>query len=178
MSPASPIGVYVHIPFCDRKCPYCDFYSAPGNDKKYDEYTEAVIGRIYQLGSSLGRRGDTLYFGGGTPSLLGAGRISKLTKAAKDAFGGFSEITAEVNPTRRGLDFIGLSEAGINRISVGLQSSEEKELAVLGRTHTAEDALRCIKEAKSAGIDNVSVDIMLAVPGQTNDSLKKASTSA
>ena len=175
MSTAKPLGVYVHVPFCEKKCPYCDFYSAPGNEKKYNDYTGAVVSRIRSLGEKLGRRGDTLYFGGGTPSLLGEQRLCEMISAAKDAFGNnFSEITIEVNPTRLAPDFTVLKSAGVNRISVGLQSADENELRALGRMHTCEDALRCIAQAHDAGIDNVSADLMLAVPHQTTETLRRS----
>lgn len=171
----TPVGVYVHIPFCERKCPYCDFYSSRGDEEKYDKYTEAAAQRIRKYGAAISRDADTLYFGGGTPSLLGAERLSALIKAAGEAFGGgFAEVTVEVNPSREDLDFERLREAGANRISIGLQSADEGELAVLGRTHRTAEAKRCIDRARAAGFDNISLDLMIALPGQTEESLRRS----
>ncbi len=171
----TPIGVYVHVPFCEKKCPYCDFYSSPGNEKKYDEYTSAAGEMIAYCGKTLDRTADTLYFGGGTPSLLGAERLGKLIKASEAAFGGsFREVTVEVNPSREDFDFAALRRAGADRISIGLQSANEDELKLLGRTHGAYEAKKCIVSARKAGFENISLDLMIALPGQTGESLRRS----
>ncbi|MCI9273885.1 MAG: radical SAM family heme chaperone HemW [Clostridiales bacterium] len=171
------IGLYIHVPFCDAKCPYCDFYSLPADFARMDAYVERVCGELARWGG----RGqalsvDTLYFGGGTPSLLGERRLARLVEAAGRSFSFCSpEITVEINPTRgKGLDFSQLRRCGINRLSIGLQSSDPKELNRLGRRHSAQDAAKAVEKARQAGFDNLSLDLMLAVPGQTAQSLEES----
>lgn len=167
------IGLYVHIPFCAGKCPYCDFYSFVGNELKYDLYTKNTEEKILQWGRKLKRNADTLYFGGGTPSILGAERLVHLLQTANSVFGdNISEITAEVNPEKKDFDFEFLRKGGFNRISIGLQSANDNELSALGRLHDSNTAKLCIEKAKSAGFENISLDLMIAVPYQTYDSLK------
>ena len=170
------IGLYFHIPFCTEKCPYCDFFSLRGTDTMMDEYTNCIISRINSESEHSGRKADSLYFGGGTPSLLGGARIARMTEAARRSFGlENAEITAEANPGRElGEFFRVFAAAGGNRISIGMQSAEEKELRGLGRKHTAKDAERAVKEARAAGIGSVSLDLMLATPGQTQESLARS----
>lgn len=168
-----PLGLYLHVPFCDGKCPYCDFYSLRGDEGQMDAYVEVACRELARWGRALSRPADTLYFGGGTPSLLGEARLIRLVEAARRAFGLQNvEITVEVNPTRgKGLDFSALRDCGINRLSIGLQSADEGELAALGRRHSAADARAAVRAAQRAGFDNLSLDLMLAVPGQTEGSL-------
>ncbi|HCR44464.1 MAG TPA: coproporphyrinogen III oxidase [Ruminococcaceae bacterium] len=168
------LGLYVHVPFCDGKCPYCDFYSLRGTDELMDAYTEAVISCLRHWAGVLGGRGaDTMYFGGGTPNLIGAGRLIKILSAARELFGlENAEITAEVNPGGDLYPFFReIKAAGVNRLSVGLQSANDGELLLLGRRHTAEQAFKAFADAKRAGFDNISADLMLAVQGQTEESL-------
>ncbi len=170
---AAPIGMYIHVPFCSSKCPYCDFFSMCATESTMDEYTKCIISKIYSESERIGRKADTLYFGGGTPSLLGGERIAQITEAARKAFGlENAEITVEANPGG-GLSafFREIAAAGVNRVSFGLQSAEEEELRLLGRKHTAEDAARAVEDARRAGIENISLDLMLAVQGQTEKSL-------
>ena len=173
---AGPIGLYVHVPFCGGKCPYCDFYSLRGTPAMMDEYTRRAEETITETGAKLGRGADTLYFGGGTPSLLGAARLSRLISAARQAFGlRNAEVTVEVNPDGDLGDFFReLKAAGANRVSIGLQSADAEELRLLGRRHTAADAARAVREAQDAGFDNISLDLMLAVQGQTEASLTRS----
>ncbi|MBQ8869446.1 MAG: radical SAM family heme chaperone HemW [Oscillospiraceae bacterium] len=164
-------GIYIHIPYCIKKCPYCDFYSVIYDDCSASEYTDAVISVIQ---SYKGRRADTLYFGGGTPNLMGAERIGKMISAAKACFGlsADAEITLEANPeSLRRQDISAFKKAGVNRLSMGLQSANENELSSLGRRHTNEDVVYCVREAKKAGIDNISLDLMLGTQGQSKASL-------
>ncbi|MGN0660104.1 MAG: radical SAM family heme chaperone HemW [Oscillospiraceae bacterium] len=163
------IGVYIHVPFCIRKCPYCDFYSLPFNDDTAAAYTAAVLRNIKAYAGKF--EADTLYFGGGTPSLLG-GRLVKIVSAAKEAFGlENAEITLEANPkTVDSRLLCELSEGGFNRISFGVQSLSPKELAALGRIHTADEALGQIALARRCGFENISADLMLATPYQTEKS--------
>lgn len=168
-----PIGLYIHIPFCESKCPYCDFYSKRGSDSQMDSYVDAVVRSIREWGTKLRREADTLYFGGGTPSLLGAERLLKMVSAAKESFGlAYAEITVEVNPQAcSGSFFNKLCSGGVNRLSIGLQSAHDDELKLLGRRHTAAQALGSVRAAQDAGFANISLDLMLAIQGQTEQSL-------
>ncbi|MCH4238850.1 MAG: radical SAM family heme chaperone HemW [Oscillospiraceae bacterium] len=173
----TPIGLYIHVPFCDGKCPYCDFFSMRGTEEIMDEYTNSIIYHIKQYKKEYPwLQADTLYFGGGTPSLLGSARLCKILDAAGQAFGlKNAEITIEANPDRNLKKFFReVKQAGANRISLGLQSADRQELHLLGRKHTAQDAARAVEDAHTAGIDNVSLDLMLAVPGQTPESLRNS----
>lgn len=178
ISPAgNPIGLYLHIPFCDGKCPYCDFYSLPTDDGAMDAYCQRLTKEIFAWGEKNPCGIDTLYFGGGTPGLLGASRLVRLTEAAKKAFSVApgAEITVEINPCSAGsLDFSALRQAGANRISIGLQSALDAELEFLGRRHTSRQAWDTVLAAQKAGFDNVSLDLMLGLEGQTTDSIEKS----
>lgn len=170
------IGLYIHIPFCKSKCPYCDFFSVKVNEEEMNKYTDSVIENIkkYRNDDILV---DTIYFGGGTPSVLGTERLSKILTAiysvlnvAKDI-----EVTLEMNPTSRNLiDLKILKENGVNRLSVGMQSAVESEMKLLGRTHSLSDVENTVAYAKKCGIDNISLDLIIGVPTQTKESLKKS----
>ncbi len=160
-----PIGLYVHVPFCKRKCVYCDFYSS-SDLTPVAEYVKAVIRNI----KSEGRVYDTVYFGGGTPSLLTAEQIYDILSSADITEG--AEISMECNPESVTLTYLReLKSAGINRLSFGIQSLDDNELKGLGRLHNAEKAERAIVSAEKAGFENVSADLMLAVSGQSQKSL-------
>ncbi len=170
------IGLYIHVPFCKSKCPYCDFYSVSAIEEIKDKYTFAVIDELKSKSMKLNKIADTLYFGGGTPTLLGAKRLSQITKAAVKYFNipNGSEITVEMNPFLGGnFDFETLLNSGVNRLSVGMQSADDYELSLLGRTHTVNDTFKTIKNAKNAGFENISVDMMIGIRGQTENSIKK-----
>lgn len=170
------IGLYVHIPFCGQKCPYCDFYSAVPAKHTLDIYTDVLERQLYAF-SGKNISADTLYFGGGTPNLLGGERLSRLIDAAKAGFSlpEDSEITVEANPsTTTGAFLDTIRKSGANRLSLGLQSAEERELRFLGRRHTPEQCAKVIRDARSAGFSHISLDLMLAVPGQTKDSLHRS----
>lgn len=172
------IGVYIHVPFCNEKCPYCDFYSLTRSFDRMDAYTQAVIRTIHSY-TPHGLLADTLYFGGGTPSLLGAKRLGEIVAAARETFGlEQAEITVEVNPTAQEawLErlFEGLFAAGVNRLSFGLQSANLSELQALGRRHTPEQAWNAVKTAQRIGFSNLSLDLMLAIPYQTKESLLRS----
>lgn len=168
------IGVYVHVPFCEGKCPYCDFYSVAPTEKLKNEYTSAVISDI---GKYKGRKiqADTLYLGGGTPILLGAENISRIIRTAKDVFGlENAEITIESNPSfalREELEQ--LAQSGINRLSLGMQSAVEKELKSLGRRHSPSAVKNTVETAKKSGISNISVDWMIGTENQTAETLRQ-----
>lgn len=170
------LGIYVHVPFCVSKCAYCDFYSLKYSDSLADKYGERIISEIDRWGRALGcPPADTLYFGGGTPSLLNSDIIKTIIDKSKELFSlEDAEITLEANPADR-LDeyLLKVSEAGVNRLSLGLQSAVEQELKLLSRRHTACDVTSTVNAAKKAGINNISLDIMLGIPGQTKESLKK-----
>lgn len=173
------LSVYIHIPFCKSKCPYCDFYSAcPKEENALEVYTKAVCARLFSYGEKYGHRAvGTVYFGGGTPSVLGAERLCTILNAVKAAFDvrAGAEITAECNPADVDRTFFEtLKQGGFNRISMGMQSANADELKLLGRRHTAQDVKNAMRAAREAGIDNVSVDLMLALPGSSCEKLKKS----
>lgn len=164
-------GLYIHIPFCVSKCPYCDFYSV-----KYDKaLAEQYVSRLTEeFKKRRGAEFDTVYFGGGTPSVLEPEMICRIIKEAKSNFviDSGAEITVECNPSKElKEDFRQYAESGVNRISLGMQSAVDKERFALGRRAGAADVKRTIEEAKSAGISNISLDVMLGTPKQTIDSL-------
>ena len=172
----TPLGIYVHVPFCASKCPYCDFYSLRQGEDAWEAYTNCIIERI----KSYQERAlpvDTVYFGGGTPGLIGAGRIGRILDAVRESFRvqPGAEVTVETNPGVGDESlFPGLAAAGVTRISLGLQSANADELRQLGRIHTAEQAARAVELAHRAGIGNVSLDLMIATPGQTEESLVRS----
>lgn len=169
-----PLGLYLHVPFCKRKCAYCDFYSSFATEELLDKYTESLINAIKQWGGNICRPTDTIYLGGGTPSLLGK-RLGAVIGAVKTAFNVApnAEITLEINPSGDSEETLAYAlKAGVNRLSVGVQSGNDGELALLGRTHTAKDAEKTIAEAKALGFKNISVDLMLGLPRSDTDTLK------
>lgn len=168
-------GLYIHIPFCRSRCPYCDFYSLRLDETAADAYTDALIRRIPALISRYSITADTVYIGGGTPSALGAERLGRIIGAVKKFSSPGCETTVECNPfdaAKKGLDFALLKESGVNRISMGMQSANDGERRTLGRLSGRDDVSSAVKRAQDAGIDNISLDLMLAVPGQTADSLR------
>ncbi len=171
-----PLGLYIHVPFCDGKCPYCDFYSLRGSEELMNQYTNSVAQHIKYYAKELNRRADTLYFGGGTPNLLGGERLALLIAQAKEDFAiKNAEITLEVNPTEDLSGFLkAVRAAGANRLSIGLQSANEDELKLLGRRHTALQAAKAVHDAQNAGFDNISLDLMLAIQNQTKESLLRS----
>ena len=174
-------GVYVHIPFCVHKCNYCDFLSFPGTGDAHMEYTKAVLQEIEGLDEDK-RQVASLFFGGGTPSAIDSSLIVSIVEALKNKFS-FSkdaEITIECNPgtltNEKASDYI---RCGINRISFGLQSTDNKVLKMLGRIHTYEDFIQSLDIARRAGFTNISADIMSALPGQSvNDYVNTLNTVA
>ena len=164
-----PRGLYIHVPFCASKCAYCDFYSGVSSEKTLDEYLSALMREAEKLPKE---NLSTLYLGGGTPSLLGAERIYRLVSFLRERFGNFSEATLEANPADELFEIFSASfSAGINRVSLGAQSGNERELELLDRRHSAGQIASAVLAAKRAGIDNISLDIMLGIPEQTEESL-------
>ncbi len=159
-------GLYIHIPFCKRKCPYCDFYSVEKIGSTED-HTAAVIRNIKEKNISA----DTIYIGGGTPSLMTAEQIYGILSAVSDISDN-AEITMECNPCTVNEKYLSeLLSAGVNRLSFGVQSLSDKELTALGRLHNSETAINAIKSAYNAGFRNISADIMLATAYQTEITL-------
>lgn len=172
----NPIGLYLHIPFCDGKCAYCNFFSRCANENLLSEYTDCLIESIRNWGKKLNRTIDTVYFGGGTPSLLGHERLITILSCIKESFqlSKNPEITVEVNPSSTDvIDFTALHQAGFNRLSIGLQSADDNELHVLSRRHSLADAQRTVMRAQNAGFNNISLDVMLAIPHQKKISLDR-----
>jgi oxygen-independent coproporphyrinogen-3 oxidase len=170
------IGIYVHVPFCVRKCRYCDFYSIPGGEETWDRYCVLLPDELDLLIRSfpdLAReRADTVYFGGGTPSLLGAGRLHRLLEEIRRRIplANGAEVTLEANPGAiRGGDFARLLDSGFNRLSLGVQSFRPSALSALGRVHTAEAALDAFRSARESGFPSVGIDLVFGIPGQTEE---------
>lgn len=175
------LGLYIHIPFCLSKCLYCDFCSFPGNGTDTVEaYTDELCRRIAAYaGRCTDYTVDTLYFGGGTPTLLPLSCFERLmeTLHAHYRLTDGCEITCECNPATADLSYLrSLRALGINRLSVGLQSANDRELSLLGRAHSASDFITLFSEARTAGFDNLSADLMYGIPEQTLDSFRHSLT--
>jgi len=163
------LGLYVHVPFCLKKCLYCDFYSIPHSTDFEQAYLGALTQEVALKGSLFASMADTLYVGGGTPSTLQAGRITEVVALLNKYFPrpAGSEATVEVNPgTAAKLDFEHLRYLGINRVSIGLQATSEELLRMLGRPHGMQEFYQTVAEVKAAGISNFSVDAMFGLPRQ------------
>ena len=165
------IGLYIHVPFCKTKCPYCDFNTYQGIEGQIDAYVEAVTTELRLWGSALGHpRVRTVFFGGGTPSYLPEGNIEAILQAAYGTFAidNGAEITIEANPGD--LDDTacrGLVGQGVNRLSIGVQSLDNGLLQLLGRRHSADGAISAFRTAREAGFENVNLDLMYGLPHQT-----------
>ncbi len=170
------LGLYIHIPFCQKKCAYCDFYSAFQNESLMDSYISALKRDIKQWGGYINRPIDTIYFGGGTPSLLGE-RIIPLLECINKNFNVLenAEITLEVNP-QKDIETVlkSAKQAGVNRLSIGVQSGIDSELSTLGRTHTKADTENAVKLARNLGFDNISLDLMLGLPNSNTNTLTQS----
>lgn len=165
------LGLYIHIPFCLQKCAYCDFYSKPAAPERIDAYTKALTAHIREAASFCGKYTvDTVYFGGGTPTVLGAKRLAAILKTCRKSFtfSGSPEITAEANPGTVDAKMLkALFKEGFNRLSLGVQSLDDRRLLELGRAHNAEQAKKAYDDARSAGFKNISVDILYGLPDQS-----------
>lgn len=173
-SQAKSLGIYVHIPFCRSKCQYCDFYSMPKTDKTpeyMDRYVKALEMHIKESGARAPKyEVDTVYFGGGTPSYFGPERLRQVFSAITKRFNvsKSAEVTLEANPdslTEKGC--ARLVQAGFNRISIGIQNNNDQILKALGRPHTYRQAVKAVDMARTAGFDNLSVDLMYGLPAQS-----------
>ncbi len=172
-SAAETLGIYIHVPFCLRKCPYCDFYSCENSLHKRDAYVQAVCRNLEYYGD--GREVDTVYFGGGTPSLLTPLHIEEILHTAGRAFTlREPEITMEVNPATVTEEILKwYRAAGVNRISIGVQDLHDDALKTLGRLHTAQQAIDTVYAARNAGFENISCDLMIGTKGQDSGRLSE-----
>lgn len=179
-----PIGVYIHVPFCVRKCFYCDFLSAPSDEQTREKYVDALCAEIRAQASLYQNHTvKTVFFGGGTPSLLSGEQIGRIMEELRRGFhfadagnaeygkAESVEITMEANPGTLTVNNLkAYRAAGINRLSIGLQSSKDEELRLLGRIHTWKEFLDNFQLARKAGFGNLNIDLMSALPGQTIES--------
>lgn len=172
-----PLSIYLHIPFCARKCLYCDFLSAPADDITKARYVESLITEIKAEAPKYeAYEVQTVFIGGGTPSILSAEAIVGIMDTLKEqfCFAKEAEITIEVNPgSAEEKKLLAYSRIGINRLSIGLQSSHERELQQLGRIHTYQDFLRTYQDAIKSGFNNINIDLMSAIPEQTAESYRE-----
>lgn len=169
------IGIYIHVPFCLRKCLYCDFCSFPLADPKLtDRYADRLCGQIRDVCSrTCGLRADTVFFGGGTPTLLSETQWDRILGTLRDSLdlSAGAEITAECNPATAGPEKLKrMRQLGVNRLSIGVQSLHPEELKTLGRIHTVEQFEQTVRDAGRAGFERISFDLMFGFPGQTERS--------
>ena len=168
----TPLGIYVHVPFCRSKCQYCDFYSvANKDDKLMDNYLDAVCAHVKEAGAlAPGYKVDTIYFGGGTPSFFGADGIATILTTIRRNFDvdNNAEITVECNPDSVSDRLLHRIRAeGVNRISLGIQSDDDEMLKKLGRPHTYAQAVTAVQRIRKMGFKNLSLDLMYGLPGQS-----------
>ena len=161
------LGLYLHIPYCFSKCRYCDFYSAPGQRGVPPEYPDALLRELHRFAPDAPLRPDTIYFGGGTPSLLTPDDVARLMEAAQPRPG--AEITLEANPESAGdwKALKALRKAGFNRLSLGMQSASDAELQHIGRVHTMAQVTAAVEAARKARFENLSLDLIYGLPGQS-----------
>src|SRR5438045_2324275 len=162
-------GLYIHIPFCSSRCSYCDFATGLYHSDLAERYVRALVEEIH-LSRDHGVQVDTIYFGGGTPSLLDAKQLEHILSELHEQFvvDPAAEITLEINPGSVTLEKLReFRGVGINRASFGAQTFDDRELAKLGRSHTAADAHRTFHDLRAAGFENVSFDLIAGLPGQT-----------
>lgn len=168
---SKPLGLYVHIPFCFKKCNYCDFYSFSGQEAKWKPYYKALLAHIQETAQFTPQYElNTIYFGGGTPSYFPTDYLIAILKAIQTQFRVHpdAEITIEANPDSATEDRLScLRQAGFNRLSLGMQSADDKTLAVLGRPHTFSQTKEAVQAARNAGFENLSLDLMYGLPHQT-----------
>ncbi len=174
----TPLGIYIHIPFCRSKCQYCDFYSVTTKDDRFlDGYLDAVCAHIKEAGAlAPGYTVDTVYFGGGTPSFFGADGMATILTAVRRNFdvSNNAEITFEANPDSVSPKLLRkLRSEGFNRVSLGIQCDNDEILDKIGRPHNYEQAVIAVKQIRRAGFRNLSLDLMYGLPGQTVQSWEK-----
>ena len=170
-------GVYIHVPFCATRCGYCDFntYTPSETESSYEAYLVALEKELELAAEKVGRMADTVFVGGGTPSLLGAEGLGRILGKIRNTFGlpTDAEVTTESNPESTSpAYFEGLKEAGFNRVSLGMQSASTPVLKVLDRQHTPGRAVEAAKEAKRAGFEHVNLDLIYGTPTETDDDVR------
>ena len=177
------LGLYVHIPFCKSKCTYCDFYSLPHSEGRMDAYCAALGRHLTEVApQAASHRVDTVYFGGGTPSYLGSKRLCGLLNLIRKNYrlDKHTEITLEANPDsacdRRALR--ALRRAGFNRISLGVQATDDELLRTIGRIHTFSQVQEAVAAVRKAGFKNLSLDLIYGLPGQSMEQWEKALSDA
>ncbi len=172
------LGVYIHIPFCRAKCDYCDFYSLPGREGTMDDYLKALTAHIKETAPlAKGWQVDTVYIGGGTPSVFGAKRMTTLLKELRHCLDltRDAEITCEANPESADLDFLkAVRRVGVNRLSLGMQSACDGELHAVHRLHDFSQVVEAVKAVRKAKLKNLSLDLIYGLPGQSMDSWRKS----
>ena len=171
-----PLELYVHIPFCVRKCQYCDFLSGPSDEETKDRYIEALLKEIRAAEHTEDYEIVSVFIGGGTPSALKAEAIASIMRTLQEQF--FfcedAEVTIEANPGTVDLKKLTIyRNVGINRLSLGLQSTDAEELKLLGRIHSYEEFLKSYEWAREAGFSNINIDLMFAIPGQTGEAWRQ-----
>ena len=171
-----PLELYVHIPFCVRKCQYCDFLSGPSDEETKDRYIEALLKEIRTAEHTEDYEIVSVFIGGGTPSALKAEAIASIMRTLQEQF--FfcedAEVTIEANPGTVDLEKLTIyRNVGINRLSLGLQSTDAEELKLLGRIHSYEEFLKSYEWAREAGFSNINIDLMFAIPGQTGEAWRQ-----
>lgn len=171
-----PLELYVHIPFCVRKCQYCDFLSGPSDEETKDRYIEALLKEIRAVEHTENYEIVSVFIGGGTPSALKAEAIASIMRTLQEQF--FfcedAEVTIEANPGTVDLEKLTIyRNVGINRLSLGLQSTDAEELKLLGRIHSYEEFLKSYEWAREAGFSNINIDLMFAIPGQTGEAWRQ-----
>lgn len=171
-----PLELYVHIPFCVRKCQYCDFLSDPSDEETKDRYIEALLKEIRAAEHTEDYEIVSVFIGGGTPSALKAEAIASIMRTLQEQF--FfcedAEVTIEANPGTVDLEKLTIyRNVGINRLSLGLQSTDAEELKLLGRIHSYEEFLKSYEWAREAGFSNINIDLMFAIPGQTGEAWRQ-----
>lgn len=164
------VGIYVHVPFCATKCPYCDFYSERYSKDCAEHYIDAVVADMQRY---EGAAADTLYFGGGTPSLIEPKLIARVIEQASKLYDLTGEITLEANPNTLSKErLVDYKAMGVNRLSMGMQSVNQAELDALGRRHRTSQLIDSVENAVASGIGNISLDVMVGTPYQTAESLR------
>ena len=170
------LALYVHVPYCVRKCAYCDFNAYSGATSAQAETYVAAVRREIQSTQERGRRISTVFFGGGTPTYLSGEQLTAILDEIRHVFAldSDAEITSEVNPSTVDADrFQAMFAAGFNRLSIGVQSFDDRLLKAVDRTHSAAEAIHTVHLAREAGFRNLSIDLMFALPGQTPDDWRR-----
>jgi oxygen-independent coproporphyrinogen-3 oxidase len=172
---AAAEALYVHVPFCTRKCGYCDFYSLAAAEDLQEDYLRALERELALLGPRLARPPQTVFIGGGTPTALGPQRLRRLLETVGEVAGGAREFTVEANPGTldAGVGRI-LASCGVNRLSLGVQSFRERELATLGRRHRHAQVVSAVRAARQAGIERLSADLIFGIPAQSPASWRES----